>query len=137
MRLVEKIGDAHFLIVHRVLEGGRGVRHLGDEQDEQEDVRDIELPGSPQYLSGGIERALAGEAAPINQGRREAGDEDEHFRRVEKGNCLQGEIAQDVLGNVVDKNQYQRHAAKEVETKITWRGRLGQGRLSSGSARLC
>ena len=101
--LAEKLRDAHLFIVHRVLEGGRGIGHLGDEQDEHEDVRDIKLPGPPQHLRSGIERAFAGEAPAIDQGCGKPGYEDEDLRRVEKGNRLQREIAQDVLRNVIDK----------------------------------
>ena len=54
VRLVKKISDPHFLIVHRVLEGGCRVGHLGNEDHEQEDVRNIELPSAAQHLGGGV-----------------------------------------------------------------------------------
>ena len=46
VRMFEEIADPHLLVVHRVVEGADGVRDLGDEDDEQKDMSDIELPGA-------------------------------------------------------------------------------------------
>ncbi len=123
MRLVEKVGDPHFFVVHRVFERAGGVGHLGGEY-----VGDIKLPGPPQHLCGRVERALARQPPAIDQGGCEAGNEDEHLGRVVETERLQGEIAQHILRNVIDKDQDQRHAAEKIETEIALRGRLGQGR---------
>ena len=48
MRLVEKVADPHLIVVHRVVEGGDRVGHLGDEDHEEEYVRNIQLPGPAQ-----------------------------------------------------------------------------------------
>ena len=48
VRLLEKIEDVHFLRIERILEAGRDVGDLGHIDREQEDVRDIDLPGPPQ-----------------------------------------------------------------------------------------
>jgi len=54
----------------------------------------------------------------VHQSRRIARDEDEDLGRIVELECLQSEIAEDVLGNVIDKDDDQSEAAKEVEAEI-------------------
>ena len=102
----------------------------------QENVRDIQRPGAPPYLRRGVDRALGGEPAAIDQRGGIARNEDEHFRRVEKRIRLQRKIAQDIVWDVVDEDKDQRQPAKEIETQVALRGRLGQGpaKLPTGCA---
>src|SRR5439155_12738514 len=130
VRFVEKIGDAHLLIVHRVFERGRAIGDFGDEQDKEKDVGDVKLPSAAQHLRHGVQRAAADQAPAVDQRRRVSGNEDEDLGRVEKRHRLQSKITENVFRNMVDKNQYQRQAAEKIETKIAGRG-LGQGRLIS------
>ena len=118
MRFIEEIGDPHLLIVHGVIEGRDSVGHFGNKDYEQEDVRDIELPSATQHLGGGVDHTLFDEPAPVDQGRREAGDENENFCRVEKTKCLECKIAEDVLRNVINKDKDQRQASEEIQAEI-------------------
>ena len=118
MRLVEEIGDPHLLIVHRVFESRRGVGDLGDEDHEQKDMRHIKLPGAAQHLRGGVERAFLDQPPAIGERRGKSGNEDEDLGRVKEPDRLEGEITQDIFGDMVDENEYQRQAAKEIETQV-------------------
>jgi len=118
VRFVKKVGDPHFLIVHRVLERRRRVGHLGNEDHEQEDVRNIELPSAAQHLSGGVQRPFFRQAPAVDQGSGEAGNKNEDFRRIEKPERLQGEIAEYVFRYMIDEDKDQRHAAEEIEAEI-------------------
>src|SRR5438045_3787508 len=107
VRFIEEIGDPHLLIVHGVIEGRDSVGHFGNEDHEQEDVRDVELPGAAQHLGGRVDDTLFDEPATVDEGRGEAGDENENFCRVEKAKCLQRKIAEDVFRNVINKDKDQ------------------------------
>src|SRR3954469_3574768 len=139
VRLVQKNGDAHLLVVHRVLERGRGIGDLGDKREKRENGGDEDLPSPPQYLGDRVKRAVSGHPAAVDQGGGEAGDEDEHLGRVVKPDRLQGKIAQHVFRDVIDKDQDQRQAAKKIEAEVALNGRLGQGRykLRNGLGKTC
>src|SRR5260370_27808122 len=103
MGLVEKVAAAHLIIVDRVVERRDGVRYLGDEDHEEEDVGDIELPGATEDPGRGVERPLQCERPAIDESSGVTRDEDEHFRPVKELNRLDGEIAEDVLRNRIDE----------------------------------
>ena len=79
---------------------------------------DVKLPRSPQNLRRCIECALRMERATVDKGGGIPSDEDEDFRRIIELECLQREIAEDVLWNVIDKDEDQSEAAKKVEAEI-------------------
>ena len=114
-----------------------GVGHLGDEDHEQKDMRDIELPHAAIDLRRGEKRAVAVQALAIDQCRGVARDEDEHLGRVAERDRVEGEVGQHVLGNMVDEDEEQRQAAKEIEPEVAARGggrgsRGGAARLGGG-----
>src|SRR5260370_5952206 len=113
MRLLQKVGDPHFVVVHWVVERRHRVRHFGDEDHKQEDMSDIELPGAAQDLRDGVQRAPRCERATIDEGGGVTRDENENLCRVVKLDRLKGEIAEDVLRNVIDKDEYQSEAAEK------------------------
>src|SRR6202040_3008274 len=114
MRFVEEVADPHLLIVHRVLERRDGVGHLGDEDHEQKNMRNIELPGAAQYLGGGIDDPFVRQPAGIDQGGCESRNEDENFRGIEESECLQGEVTENIFRDVVNEDEDQRHPAEEI-----------------------
>src|SRR6202008_564525 len=77
VRLLEKIEDAHLLVIERVLESGGDVGDLRHVDDEQEHVRDVDLPGALEDAGGGDDEAALLHGAAVNEGRRVAGNEDE------------------------------------------------------------
>ena len=81
-------------------------------------MRDVKLPGAAQDLRGGVERALVDQPPAIGERRGKSGNEDEDLGRVEEPDRLEGEITQDIFGDMVDENEYQRQAAKEIETQV-------------------
>src|SRR5437588_12592380 len=72
MRFIEKIGDPHLLIVHGVIEGRDSVGYFGNNDNEQEDVRDIELQTATEHMGGGDDHTLLDEQRSFAAGRREA-----------------------------------------------------------------
>src|SRR5258708_3124146 len=114
MRLIEKIGDTHLLVVHWVAERHYRVGNFGNENHEQKNVGNIELPGSPPDLRRHVQRAFCLQPATVDKRGGEPGNKDEYFGCIKKCGSLQGEITQNVFRNVIDKNQDQGHSAKEV-----------------------
>ncbi len=127
MRLLQKVRDTHLFGVDRVLHDEDRVADLGGEDHEEEDMRDIELPDAAIDLRGREKRPVRRKRAAIDQRGGVARDEDEHLGGVVEGDRAQGEIGEHVLGNVVDEDEEQRQAAKEIEPQIAcrFRRRLG------------
>ena len=74
--------------VERVLETGGDVGNLGEEDREQEHMRDIDLPDPPQDARGRDHEAGLAHRAAIDERRGVARDEDEDFGGVaEIRNC--------------------------------------------------
>jgi hypothetical protein len=69
-------------------------------------------------LRGGVDRAFLDEAPSIDEGGRETGNEDENFRRVEETKCLERKVAEDVFRDVVNEDEDQCYASKEIEAEI-------------------
>src|ERR1700751_3896534 len=118
MRLLEKVGNPHLVVVHRIIESCYRIRNFRNEDHEQEDMGDVKLPRSAQNLRRSVERALQGERPTVNKGGGIPRDEDEDFRRIIELECLQGEIAENVLWNVIDKDENKSETAKKVEAEI-------------------
>ena len=118
VRLLEKVGNPHLIVVHWIVESRHRIGHFGDEYREQKDVGDVELPSPAQNLRRRIECALQREGPTIDEGGGIARNEDKDLRRVEELECLKGEIAEDVLWNMIDEDEDQSETAKKVEAEI-------------------
>ena len=70
MWFVKEIGDPHLLVIHWIFKSRDNIGHLGDEDHEQENMGDVELPGSAQSLYCGITYAVHCERTTIDQGSR-------------------------------------------------------------------
>ncbi len=132
--LLEEIEDAHFLAVERVLEARRDVGDFGEEDREQEDMRDIDLPDPAQDARRRNHEADLQHRAAVDEGRRIAGDEDEDFGGVGKAVVADGEPGQNVGRQMIDEDQPQREPAEQVEAQFALArhrhrdgGRIGRG----------
>jgi hypothetical protein len=81
-------------------------------------VRDVELPDAAVDLRGGHDRSAPLQCLTVNGGGSEAGNEDEDFRRIAERERLQGEIGQDVIGDVIEEDEDERETAKQIEPQI-------------------
>ncbi len=116
--LFEKIEDIHFLGVKRIVEGRRDIGDFRHEDREQKNMRHVDLPGAPQHARAGDDDAALVHGAAIDESRGVAGDEDEDFGGVGKAVIADGEPVHDVFGDVVEKDQPQRHAAEQIEPQV-------------------
>ncbi len=138
VRLLEKIHDAHLFAVERVLETGGDVGNLGQEDREQEHMRDIDLPDPPQDPRGRDHDADLQHRAAIDERRGVAGDEDEDLGGVGKSVIADREPGQDVRRQMIDEDQPEREPAKQIEPQLAFaNGRehdRRRGRCSRGVA---
>ena len=94
--LLEKIIDAHFLRVQRVVEPVRGVDDFRKENREQEHVGHVDLPDPAQDPCGRDHEAGLAHGAAVDKGRGVAGDEDENLGGVAESVATDGEPGQKV-----------------------------------------
>ena len=130
--LFEKIEDAHFFGVERVLEAGGDVGNLGQEDREQEDVGDIDLPDPLEDASARHYEAAVGHGAAVDESRRIARDENEDFGGVAEAVVTDRQPGEQVGRQVIDEDQPQRQTAKQVKTQFA----LAGGRTADGTRRL-
>ena len=122
VRLLEKIHDAHFFRIQRVLETGGDVGNFGEEDREQEHVRDVDLPDPAHDPRGRHHEAGLQHRAAVDEGGSVAGDEDEDFGGVGKSVIADRQPGQDVRRQMIDEDQPQRHPAKQVEPQFALAG---------------
>jgi hypothetical protein len=91
-------------------------------------MRDIELPGTPQYLCPGIEKSFGSKPLPIDDGGGKSRNKNENLGGIKKLRRLQGKIAQYIFWDVIDENENQGDSAKEIEPDIALVGRFGHAR---------
>src|SRR6185369_1072763 len=120
-----------FLAVERVLETGGDVGNFGEEDREQEHVRDVDLPDPAQDPRGRHHEAGLQHRAAIDKGGGVAGDEDEDFGGVGKSVIADREPGQDIGRQMIDEDQPQRHAAKQVEPQFALAGPAAAAALLS------
>ena len=116
--LLEEIERVHFFGVERIVEARRDIGDLGHVDREQEDVRDVDLPGALQDARARDDEAALAHGAAIDEGRGVAGDEDEDFGGVAEAVVADGEPGDDVVRNVIEEDQPERQPAKQVEPQI-------------------
>ena len=104
--------------IQRVFETGGDVGNLREEDREQEHMRDIDLPDPAQDPRGRDHEAGFQHGAAIDERRGIAGDEDEDFGGVGKTVIADREPGQKVRRQMVDEDQPQRQAAKQIEPQF-------------------
>ncbi len=102
----------------RMVEPQRGDREHPQHRDRAEEMRDIEGQGAFDGAKARADRFAFGEPAEIGEGRRRAGNEDEDLRGIGETIIPRGHIAVDVEGDVVDENDDQGEAPKEIDPVI-------------------
>ncbi len=70
--MLQKIQDAHLFGVERIVEGLRDVGDLGEIDREQEDVRDVDLPGALEHAGRRDHESLVVHGAAVHEGGGEA-----------------------------------------------------------------
>src|SRR5262249_4487946 len=121
--LLEKIEDVHLFRVERILEAGSHVGNLCEIDRKQKDVRDIDLPGTPQDAGAGDDEATLAHVLGVDEGGGIAGDENEDFGRVAETIVANRDPGDEVGGNVIEKDQPQRDTAEQIEPQIAFGGR--------------
>ena len=141
-RIFQVIADLKLIREQRVVEEFQRIRDLGVEDHEQAQMRDVQLPDTPVNAREPHRHAFPPEHRSIRQGGGVAGDENEHLGGVAEREGTQGEVADGVVGDVIDEDEDQREPAEEVEAVIAFpafaRGRRGISRrvdLGTGAHR--
>ena len=98
----------------------RDIGDLGEIDREQEHVRDVDLPGALEHAGAGDDEAVLAHGAAIDEGRGVAGDEDEDFGGVGKAVIADGDPAHRIGRNVVEEDQPEREAAKQIKPQIAF-----------------
>src|SRR5262249_46658069 len=108
----------HFLDQAVRVSGDGDIGDLCREGDEQQDVRDIELPDAAVDAHRGLGPAFAHHHPTVGDYRRVARDEDEDFGGIAEPVIAHGDPADDVVGNVVEIDEPQRQPAEQVEPDV-------------------
>ena len=118
--LLEEIEHAHFLAVERIVEARRDIGDFGEVDGEQEDVRDINLPGALEQAGGGDDEAVLAHRTAVDEGRGIAGDEDKDLSGVGKAVIADRDPAHRVGWDMVEEDQPQGYAAEQVQPQIAF-----------------
>src|ERR1700733_16296400 len=97
--MLQKLKDVEFVFVHRAVDIARGARDLRREQQKQENVGDVELPGSPEQPFGGGDKLAATYCRTIDVAGAIAGDEHKEFGGVAETIISDRQPADDVVGD--------------------------------------
>ena len=92
---------------------------------EQEDVRDIDLPGALEDARADTTKPCSRHGAAVDEGGGVAGDEDENLGRVAEAVIADRDPGDDVGGDVIEIDQPEREPAKQVEPQIASVGIAG------------
>ncbi len=96
-----------------------GKKHDAHQQHQQEDVYDVERPGSTQYPHRRNEVTVAQGNFAVGKHRRVAREEYEDFGRVTEAEVTQGQVAQRVLRNVIPEYEDQGQSTKKVDPVVS------------------
>ncbi len=118
VRLLPQHVEVDLVEVVRPVEGGGGIRHLGGEDHEQEDVRDIQRPGALQRVRRGIYPAVPVHRTPVSQAGAVPGEQHEDLGRIAKGEVAEAEPVDPVGGDVVGEDPPQRDPAEEIHPHV-------------------
>src|SRR6516165_1237494 len=118
MRFLEKVADTHLVVVHWVVESPHRIGHFGDEDDEEEYMGNVKLPGAADDPRRGIGWPLQRERPAINESGSVPRDKNKDLCSIVELHCLNGEVTKYIFWNMIDKNQDQSDAAKEIKTKV-------------------
>ena len=119
---LRKCHDLHFLGVKRLLQADGNVGNFRNQDREQQHVRGIDLPDPPQDARGrNLEAGLEHRTA-VNERRGVARDENEDFGGVAESVTADREPGQDVGRYVIDEDQPERQAAKQIQPQFAHAG---------------
>ena len=130
---LEKVHDAHFFRVQRVLETGGNVGNLREKDREQEHMGDVDLPDPPQDTRGRDHETGIAHRAAVNECRRVSRNEDEYFGGVaESVVCLL--YTSRISNNLGDSKSLVTHPATTTHQRLTPEARSELG-ISEGFIR--
>jgi len=115
---VHQAGDIELADDFSVAETLCDIADRGNINDEQDDVRDIELPdpfGQPRRSD---DEAAVKHHSGVNEGGGIAGDENEEVGGVAEAVVTGGDPVHHIVRNVVQENSPVGNAAKQVEPKV-------------------
>jgi hypothetical protein len=99
------IENVHFLGIERVLEAGGDIRNFGEVDRKQEDVGNVDLPSSPQYVRARDDETAFAHFLAVHEGSGITGDEDEDFSRVAEAIVADGAPGDQVRRDMVKEDQ--------------------------------
>src|SRR4029450_3040314 len=79
---------------------------------------DVYLPGSPQDVGAGDEKAAFAHFPAVDEGGGVTGDEDENFSCVAKAVIADGAPSNQVRGDMVEEDQPKRDRGEKIEPQI-------------------
>ena len=122
VRLLEEIEDAHLLGVERIVEASGHIGDFRHVDHEQENMRGVDLPGAAQDPGRGQHEAALVHRPAVDERRRIAGDEYEDLGGVAEAVVADGDPADRVRGNMIEKDQPERQPAKQIEPHVALGG---------------
>ena len=97
---------------------------LGNEDDEQEDMRHVDLPGALEDAGAGHYKSALAHRPAVDEGGGITGNEDEQLGGVAESIIAQRQPIDDVAGDVVDEDQPEREPTEEIEPYVALRSCL-------------
>jgi formate dehydrogenase assembly factor FdhD len=85
-------------------------------------MRDVKLPDSMVNAQPRYQKTLALHGAAVYHAGCISGDENENLGRVGEHNRLNGELGQNIIGEVIDENAKEGEAAKKIKPEVTLHG---------------
>src|SRR5262249_8816118 len=117
-RLERERHQVDVLVIKRVLEGLGGDCDSADADDQEHEVGDVDLADPLADAARAGPEAIALEPPTEGERRGIAGNEDEYLGRVREAEILERQVGENVARDVIDEDEDQRQAAKEIEARI-------------------
>jgi hypothetical protein len=116
--VLEKQKDVVLIAVHRIVEAARRARDLRDKKQEQENMRDVEMPGPFQQPLGGGEKLPVGNRRTVDEAGGISGNEDKELGGVAEAIIAKRQPADDVVGDVIEKHHPLSDAPHQIKPQV-------------------
>ncbi len=117
--MTQEAEHVEFLREQRIVELPAHVGDFGNEDHNQQYMGDVELPAPFQEPPSGDDRPPLQHGGAVDEAGRIAGNEHEHFGGVAETVVPKCDPADEVEGNVVEKNYPEPESAEQIEPQVT------------------
>ena len=122
-RIVDQAGDIELVDDLRLVPALRDEADRGDIDDEQQNVRDVELPDALQEPRRADQEAALQHDLGVHKRGGVAGDEDEQVRGVAEAVVADRQPVHDVVRNVIEEDPPVGDSPEQIEAKVAAAGR--------------